>query len=104
GRYTARCVCDVEPASVLAGGDRPDVRLGRRLDDGVDVITDEEAHDLALEDLRDRCRCVHRVRSRGPTSFGARSGIGLSYTRRFTREATMAGKKFDRSSQDVGNI
>src|SRR5213083_2333106 len=41
---------------------------------------------------------------RGQTSFSVKSGIGLSYTRPFTREATMAGKKFDRGGQDVGNI
>src|SRR2546429_1392926 len=104
GRDAAHGVGHVEPGPLLADDDRPDVGLGGRLEDGVDGIADQEADALTLEDLRDRRRCFHRVRSPGPTSFSAESGIGLSYTRPFMREATMAGTKFDRGSQDVGNI
>src|SRR3989449_9649332 len=38
------------------------------------------------------------------TTLFRSSRFGLSYTRPLTREAMMAGEKFDRSSQDVGNI
>ena len=49
----------VQPGALLPHDDRADVGLGRRLDDGIDRVADQEVHAFALEDFRHYSRCSH---------------------------------------------
>src|SRR5205823_3637822 len=58
-RDAADGIRHVQTGPLLPDDDRPDVRLGRRLDDRVDRVADEEADTFALENLGDCCRDFH---------------------------------------------
>ena len=53
GRHPPHGIGHVDAGSLLAHDDRPDVGLGRSLDDVVDRIADQELDALALENLGD---------------------------------------------------
>ena len=72
GGDPAHRVRHVDPGALLTDDDRPDVRLGGRLDDGVDRIPDQELHSFALQDLGDGGGALHGCPPRDRGDLGTR--------------------------------
>ena len=72
GGDPAHRVRHVDPGALLTDDDRPDVRLGGRLDDGVDRIPDQELDSFALQDLGDGGGALHGCPPRDRGDLGTR--------------------------------